>query len=260
MVRATRDLVAACAREALGQPQLHPSGTMSEAVHTLLDSSLLTLSDEVFGLDIALPIDDGSDDRLGRKAALRVLHNSTTVSFAARSSDEDAFDRVFREGISDDVCAALSELAGQDRMTPFELGFRWSRLAPLADTAVHFPQGAGEKIRTGSAHARRALDSAAAAVSSVGVVLGPVIRLSDDEAGERWRISVRGVLEVDGTPIGRRRLVTVSLRGAHDYQAALTAHREGHLVRVSGAVTPDHGTRGITAADDGFIVIDPTKA
>jgi hypothetical protein len=260
MVRATRDLVAACAREALGHPQPAQGVAVPEAVRTLLDSSLLTLSDEVFGLDIALPIEDGSDDPLGRKTALRVLHNSTTVSFAARSADVDSFDQVFRDGVSDDVCVALSELAGQDRITAFELGFRWSRLAPLAEAAVHFPEGAGERIRAGTEQARRALENSATAVGSAGVVRGPVIRLSDDESGERWRIAVRGVLEVDGVPSGRRRLVTVSLRDAHDYQAALTAHREGRLVRVSGTVKPDHGARGITAAEDGFIVIDPTQA
>lgn len=252
MVRATRDLVVACAREA--------SGVTPEAVSALLDSSLLTLSEDIFGLDIALPIEDGSDDPLGRKTALRVLHNSTTVSFAARSTDEHAFDQVLREGVSDDVCVALSELAGEDRTAPFELGFRWSRLAPLANAAIRFPQGAGERIRVGSARARRTIESDAAAVTSVGAVRGPVIRLSDDEAGERWRISVRGVLEVDGTPTGRRRLVTVSLHDSYDYEAALAAHREGRTVQVTGAVMPDHGTRGIAAADDGFTVIDPTQA
>jgi hypothetical protein len=243
-LRAARDLVMACAREVAVETS---SGSASETVGALLDHSLLSLSEEVFGLDIALPYDEASRDPLGRKTALRILHSSAVVLHAAHSSDMDAFEQVFREGVSTDVCVALADLAGPDRGSPFELGFRWSRRAPLADEAVEFPSGAGKRIHAASKRAQLPAEAAA------GVVEGPVTRLSDDKNGERWRIGVRGVLRVDGTATGRRRLVPVWLRSSQDYDAALVAHKEGRVVRAEGTVT---GTRGITAADDGFTVTD----
>ncbi|HEX3780802.1 MAG TPA: hypothetical protein VHX38_14135 [Pseudonocardiaceae bacterium] len=252
-VRAARDLIAACAREALGEPRPTPDGRTPEAVGALLDRSLMSLSEEAFGIDIALPIEEDRTDPLGRRTALRVLHSSTVVLSAARSADPEAFEEVFRAGISEEVCVALSDLAGQDRRSPFELDFHWSRLAPLADEAVRFPSGAGARIRAGSRRVGQVAETA------VGVVEGPVTRLSDDEEGERWRIGVRGVLDVDGTATGRQRLVTVWLRDARDYEAALLAHREGRLVRVAGTITRTRGTRGITAAEAGFIVTDRTR-
>jgi hypothetical protein len=240
-LRAARDLVVACAQEVV-------TGT-SETAGGLLDRSFLSLSEEVFGVDIALPYEEGSPEPLGRRTALRVLRSSTVVLAAAGSSDANAFEQVFREGVSVDVCAALADLAGQNREAAFELGFRWSRRAPLKDEAVEFPTGAGKRIRA----AGKRIESPAE--DAVGVVEGPVHSLSDDENGERWRIGVRGVLQVDGTVSGRRRLVPVWLRSAHDYDAALVAHRDGHVVRAQGVIT---STRGITAADNGFTVIQPT--
>jgi hypothetical protein len=238
-LRAARDLVAACARE------VEPSDT----VGALLERSFLSLSEEVFGVDIALPYEEDSPEPLGRKTALRVLRSSTAVLEAAGSADADAFEQVFREGVSKDVCTALADLAGQDRTASFELGFRWSRRAPRKDEAVQFPTGVGKRIRAASKRTEPP------AVDAVGKVEGPVHSLSDDENGERWRIGVRGTLQVDGTASGRRRLVPVWLRSAQDYHAALVAHREGHTVRAQGVIT---STRGITAADNGFTVIEET--
>ncbi|MBP2326186.1 hypothetical protein JOF56_006571 [Kibdelosporangium banguiense] len=235
-LRAARDLVVACAREVVVET--------SQTVGTLLERSFLSLSEEVFGVDIALPYEE-----LGRRTALRVLRSSTTVLKAVGSPDEDAFEQVFREGVSKDVCVALADLAGQDRRGSFELGFRWSRRAPLKDQAVEFPAGVGRRIRAAGKRTEPPAEDA------VGVVEGPVHSLSDDENGERWRIGVRGVLQIDGTASGRRRLVPVWLRSAQDYDAALVAHREGNPVRAQGAIT---NTRGVTAADNGFTVIRQT--
>jgi hypothetical protein len=168
---------------------------------------------------------------------------------AVGSSGTDTSEQVFRTGVSKTFCVALANLAGQDRTAPFELGFRWSRRAPLTDEELRFPTGAGERIHTAGKRTEPSAEGAA------GVVEGPVHRLSDDEHGERWRIGVRGVLQVDGKTIGRRRLVAVSLRSAEEYDAALVAHRDGHVVRARGVITSQ---RGITAADDGFTVIERT--
>jgi hypothetical protein len=228
---AARDVVVTCAQEVA-------VGT-TETVDTLLDRSFLSLSDEVFGVDVAIPY-----DTLGRGTALQVLRSASTVLTAV-----DTAEQVSRTGLSTTFLAALANLAGQGRRAPFELGFRWSRRAPLKDEELRFPSGAGERIH---AAAKRTEPSVAGAA---GVVEGPVLRLSDNVRGERWRIDVRGLLRVDGTVVGRRRLVPVWLASAEDYDAALVAHREKQTVRVRGVIT---SRRGITAADDGFTVIART--
>jgi hypothetical protein len=236
---AVRDLVVTSAREM--------TTGASETVEALLERSFLSLSEEVFGVDIALPYEQDSAEPLGRRTALHVLRSSTSVLKAVGSSD--TAHHVLRADVSQSFCLALADLAGQDREAPFELGFRWSRRAPLEDQELTFPTGAGERIHAAGKRTDLPAENAA------GVVEGPVHRLSDDEHGERWRIGVRGVLQIDGRTNGRRRLVPVWLRSAEDYDAALVAHREKLLVRVSGVIT---GQRGITAADDGFTVIART--
>lgn len=228
---ATRDVVVSCAQEVA-------VGT-TETVDTLLDRSFLSLSDEVFGVDIAIPYAP-----LGRDTALQVLRGATAVLEAV-----DTAEQVARTGLSTTFLAALANLAGRGRRAPFELGFRWSRRAPLKDEELRFPSGAGERIH---AAAKRTEPSVGGAV---GVVEGPVLKLSDNVRGERWRIGVRGLLQIDGEPVGRRRLVPVRLASADDYDAALVAHRERQTVRVRGVITSQ---RGITAADDGFTVIART--
>lgn len=238
---AVRDLVVTCAQEVA-------VGT-SETVEALLERSFLSLSEEVFGVDIALPYEQDRSEPLGRRTVLHLLRSSTAVLEAVGAFGTDTSEQVFRTGVSKAFCIALADLAGQDRRAPFELGFRWSRRAPIKDQAVKFPTGAGERIHAAGKRTEPSTEGA------VGVVEGPVHRLSDDEHGERWRIGVRGVLLVDDAAIGRRRLVPVRLSSAEDYDAALVAHREGHVVRARGVITSQ---RGITAADDGFTVIEPT--
>jgi hypothetical protein len=241
-VRAARNLVAASARE-LGA---------GEAVEALLEHSLLSLSEEVFGVDIALPVARGEQEPLGRATALRVLRTSTLVVAALRSAD--SLEQVLvRESLSEDACLALADLGGQHRESAFELGFRWSRLLPRPDDAVGFPRGAGQRLRAASKR------SETEQTSAVGVVEGPVTSLSDDEEGTRWRIGVRGVLHVDDVASGRQRVVPVLLGDAHRYERALAAHREGRIVRVEGAVTVIRGARGITAGPTEFTVTDRTR-
>jgi hypothetical protein len=235
---AARDVVVTCAREVAVET--------SDTVETLLERSFLSLREEIFGVDIALPYEPDHPEPLGRRTALRILRNSTTVLEALGSASTE---QVFRDGVSRAFCVALAELAGRDRKAPFELGFRWSRRSPLEDEELRFPSGAGKRIHAAGKRSDPPVKDA------IGVVEGPVHRLSDDEHGERWRIGVRGVLQVDGTAIGRRRLVPVWLRNAEDYDIALVAHREGHVVRASGVIT---GQRGITAEDKGFTVITRT--
>jgi hypothetical protein len=243
-VRAARNLVAASAREL---------GT-GEATEALLEHSLLSLSEEVFGVDIALPVARGEQEPLGRATALRVLRTSTLVVAALSSADTTDLEQVLvRESLSEQACLALADLGGQDRNSPFQLGFRWSRLLPRPDDTVGFPRGSGSRLRAAGTRSDTEQSSAG------GVVEGPVTSLADDEEGERWRIGVRGVLHVDDVASGRQRVVPVLLGDAHRYELALAAHREGRIVRVEGAVTAIRGARGITAGPAGFTVTDRTR-
>ncbi|WP_433656852.1 hypothetical protein ACQPW1_36215 [Nocardia sp. CA-128927] len=249
-ILAVRDLITFCAQEAMDESGSMRHDIPGSTVSALLEGSLLTLSDGIPGLDIALPIDPDDPDPLGRQTALRLLRGSDAVRQAAYSSDADAFEQIFRQGISPAECEALAELAGPGETLAFELGFHWSWLMPRPEVSVQFPTGAGERIRRGG------LRVDPAPLPPVGVVEGPVISLSDDPGSDRWHIRVRGVLVVDGAPVGRTRLVNVSLGDSGNYEVAITAHRDGHTVRAAGTVTGRPAGINVTAA--GFTVTDRT--
>jgi len=159
-VQAARNLVMASAQEVLSP----------EATDALLGRSLLSLSEEVFGVDIALPIEADEPEPLGRTTALRVLHTSTTVLAALNSADAQEINRVVQD--QGDICRALADLGE----LPFRLDFRWSQQLPRPDDAVGFPDGAGRRLRAASRKPN---------VDGRGVVEGPVTSLSDDEQGQR---------------------------------------------------------------------------
>ena len=127
-VQAARNLVMAGAHEVLSP----------EATDALLGRSLLSLSEEVFGVDIALPIEP---EPLGRTTALRVWQTSTTVLAALNSADAQEINRVVQHQA--DSCRALADLGD----FPFRLDFRWSQRLPRPDDAVGFPDGAGRRLR-----------------------------------------------------------------------------------------------------------------
>ncbi|MEG8183146.1 hypothetical protein GZH49_32295 [Nocardia terpenica] len=253
-VLAVRDLIVVCAQKALGEPAPTRRGTISGPIRTLLERSLLSLSDEPLVLEVALPMENGDPQSLARRTAMRMLRNATLVRRAAESSEVEVLEDLLRHRVSVDECIALAELAGPEYALPFELGFHWSWLAPEADETVEFPSGSGERIvhlsnkrvgqRTESGH---------------GVVEGSVIGLSDDPDGARWRIKVRGTLEVDGILIDGLRTVAVSLDDDSTYAAALAAHRDRHTVRAAGAVSRHHRRNEIAVTAGGFTVDDHSQ-
>lgn len=247
-MRAVRDLVAGCARDAA-------DGRVPDAVGTLLNRTLLSpAADERFGVDVYLPVEADAARSLGRLTALQVLHSSTTVAGAANLPDDTVFAEIARQGVAEDVCFALTDLAGQDRRSSFELGFRWSRLGLAGHDAVtvEFPEGLGERVRAGGRRPHQTERPRSA------VVEGPVTSLSDDANGDRWRIGIRGVLIVDRVPTGRHRVVPVLLDGPRTYDVALNAHREGSVVRAEGTTTRIGRRQGVDIGTGRFIVTDKT--
>lgn len=248
ILEAVRDLIAISARQSLGDNRTRLEGRSPDTVRLLLERSLLSLSSDTVGLDVRLPFDNDPES-LGRRTALRMMHSSTAIAYAARSPETGAFEQVLREGISEVALTALACLAGPDRTASFELGFRWTQLAPRKDVTVSFPHGAGARIPTGIRNTEPA------AGTEPGLIEGIVTSLSDDEGGERWRIKVRGILSADGADTERRgQLVSVRLGNATDYAAALAAHRDGHIVRATGVLARTRRTSEITIATKGFIV------
>ncbi|MBB4681783.1 hypothetical protein [Crossiella cryophila] len=230
-VGAVRDLVATCAREVLGAP----------TAAALLERTVLELPEEPFGVDVVLPA--AEDTSPGRRTALRVLHSSTAVLHAVHRQDATP-------DVGAEVLSALTGLAGPGRRTPFLLGFRWSRLAPMSEGAVtvEFANGVGVGTRGANRRARRSTAKASA------VVEGLVTGLSDDPDGDRWRILVRGALIVDGLPTGEQRTVKVRLDSASAYESALEAHRRHLSVRAEGVATGRGNRLGLTTRADGFTV------
>ncbi|WP_157172041.1 hypothetical protein [Nocardia higoensis] len=237
-VAALRDLLLLCAREVVDEER-------AESARGVLDQARLALNDQPFGVDVTLPFAVGEVDPLGRRTAMRVLHSSKAIADAL-DSDVDGIERFPEMEVSDQVCRALAGLAGPDRVV---LGFRWASGDLREGATVEIPGGASEVIRAAIRTRRQRVQPV------VGVVEGPVIELADDTEGDRRRITVRGVLRVDGSAVGRRRAVTVRLPGDPDYLVALAAHRDGRAVRAEGRVTTTGRRPGIDVTTAGFTVI-----
>ncbi|AYF77637.1 hypothetical protein D7D52_31785 [Nocardia yunnanensis] len=249
-VGAVHELITVTAHAALLESPAAFVETGPDPVAILLAQSLVSPHEDAPGLDICLPSDTGRPDPLGRRTVVRLLHNATLAcqTIDARVSVEHPD----LQTISFAERRALAALAGPQQTTGFTLGFHWSWRAPRTDETVDIPPEASRK------HARRTADEGKRPTGpAVGAVEGFVVSLSDDPASARWRITVRGHLEVDGATVGKRRPVTVDLGDATRYAAALAAHRDGLPVRASGALDRSRRTPEIDAATDGFTVLTP---
>ncbi|MFF2083489.1 hypothetical protein ACFVVM_06915 [Nocardia sp. NPDC058176] len=236
-VRALRDLLAGSARAVADE-----TTTASDAARALLEQSMLSLPEQTFGLDVALPITE--DDTFARTVSLHVFDLSVTARHAVVSPGADTIADLRRIDVSASV-TALADLGGA---SAFDLHFRWSRRLPRAEESVAFPPGSGERLRA----VGKRVDQLPL---GLGSVRGQITSLVDDD-GDRWRIGVRGTLAVDGVTEDRQRQVPVRLAGAEDYAAALAAHRDGHPVGVHGPIARIARSTGIVAAADGFTVHD----
>lgn len=248
------DLITTCAGQSAADLGAGPS-----AAGALLEHSVLSPAAEAFGADVALPIEEGLTESLGRRTSRRVLSGSTTALDAALGQDPAALDDLSASGVTGELCQALAELAGHDHTAAFTLGFRWSRLVPADDgpVSVRFPPGVGERLAEG---ARRLGRRVPGPVSETAVVEGPVTTLSDEEHGNRWRVTVRGTMIINGVPEGAERLARLRLDGPSAYSAALIAHRENRVVRAEGVLTRSGNKRWIMVNPGGFTLPDPGRA
>lgn len=217
-----------------------------------------------FALTLLVPLDEGSSGQpsLGRRTLVQMHSSALAVREAAGTGDPASFEEVAETGVTAEFCTALSSLAGDELQQPFTLGFRWARgvPAPFPDRRLAFPAGAGEVIRAGAQRldTDRSQVAASAPAPETGAVsiVGRIETLQDTPGGtNRWRIKIRGALEVEGRRAARRSL-WIRLTGQEQYDEALAAHQQHREVRIGGTWT--EATRGarIQADPDGLQLVD----
>ena len=180
----------------------------------------------------ALP---GSDLRLedySRRTTLHLLRSTQAAVDAASeamTSDVplDAFRRRIPEGISADLCEALSQTSA-DGLTPLEFSFNWSARRPVATTAskLSVSQDQLEIISWAGKQLRQE------AVEEDVTVSGLVIRLSRTGPSDTpGKITIAGSDLADpGGPLAH---FWVELT-AEDYQRASQAHQDYSEVLITG--------------------------
>jgi hypothetical protein len=245
-----RRMVATAARTVVEGPQRTFTGAASIAVSNLLGSARLATSwRDGFTLTVMVPL--VSAPALGRSVVTQLYDATSAIEESVEQNDDGTLDGAAAAGVSAQFCAALSDLAGDGRRDPFELGFRWAHRFPteLPPRTLTFPEGAGERIRHAARRLRR-LD-----LSGPATVVGRIESLHDDPEGARWRVRVRGELRTHRTTGGRRG-VWVRLHGPSSYDVAVIAHREGRLVRVTGFRDPSGTRQDLAVPPDGLVILD----
>jgi hypothetical protein len=187
--------------------------------------------------DLATRAPNG-EEVTGRTILVQMLEAVSAAQTAVLADAAEAFDETVTAGVSADLCTALSDLSGPDRNEPFEITFRWARSRPL-DTAAHvvtFPGTSGSLLQV-AARRLRGLNA-----SGPATVTGVVEGLHDDAAsGDRWRIKVRGELRTERFERSRQTAVWVRLAHQAAYDRAITAHRQGRTITVSGELSSATG-------------------
>ncbi|OLT00095.1 hypothetical protein BJF90_07335 [Pseudonocardia sp. CNS-004] len=191
---------------------------------------------------MTLSVDAASDH--GRDVAIQLFDATSAVQ---ESIEHDtALDGMAAAGVSATFCAALGDL-GKDS---FGLDFRWAhaRHTGLPTRTLVFPSGAGERIRQ-VARRLQGLD-----LSGPASVVGRVESLHDSPDGARWRVRIRGELHTEHAVSGPRG-VWVRLPGQRLYELAITAHRSGRRVRVTGFRDGAASRQDLAVPPDGMEIL-----
>jgi hypothetical protein len=180
---------------------------------------------------------NGSQEFSGRAIAAS-LHTAVDAAQRAaqlvlRSPDGmDAFYSASERGVSANLCQALSDLGGENRDQPFEIGFSWARGKPGQPPApeVKFTSGMPGIL----AKASKELTSLAR--SGTATITGEITDLHA-EAYMPSRIKIWGNLRAPSSAgLLPRRSIWVVLTGT-DYLRAMEAHRDGLTVEATGQLT-----------------------
>jgi hypothetical protein len=201
---------------------------------------------------------NGAAQEFSGRAVMAHLHSALEATRAAAASalrdrgDLGAFYESVEQGVSANLCEALSDLGGEQRNQPFEIGFSWARAVPAQRPAqeVKFT-GAMPQIL-----AMAAGELVALARSGTARITGTITDLHD-ERNEPSRIKVKGELRVSKKENFPRRPIWVVL-GPADYQTAIDAHRRGRHVAAEGHLTTTR--RRLELRADTFQVLPPNAS
>ena len=257
-----RDLFALSARSEMEGRRFAYRGNHPKQVSSLLDAVQLGLTKPgSYTYMMRVPaeppgqqemVTDG--DAFLRRSTTR-LYQAIGAAHAATSAvvangEFAAFDEAVSDGVSANLCDALSNLAGTYRQQPFDIGFRWARGLPVdlpADT-IKFGAQAGSVLRNAAKRLWR-LDS-----SGNAQVMGLVESLHDDPHGDdRWRIRVRGDVLTNAGTAHERRAIWLRLT-REDYPRAVDAHVRRLQVRAAGRLEPTGRRIELVVGTAGLIV------
>jgi hypothetical protein len=125
LVEGIRQIVSTAARTVVEGPQLVFAGHAPAPVaHLLRTVCLSTARRPGFGLTIGMP--HTLDQNLGRLVATQMYDATTAIEESLTEAGGLSLDQIAAAGVSVDFCTALSDLAGDGREEPFQLGFRWA--------------------------------------------------------------------------------------------------------------------------------------
>ncbi|MFG1956935.1 hypothetical protein [Nonomuraea sp. NPDC049028] len=159
--------------------------------------------------------------------ALRAAHTACTRVISGTAAF-DVFDEYVDQGVSADLCEAVSALAGYGIDRPFEVSLSWARglTAPPSD-----PLRFTATMATVLSQAGKQLQE----LSRIGqATINGVIEDLHDDGVEPPRIKVRGELQTSTDVVARAIWVVLSRA---DYQRAGDAHYRRLRLRVAGRLS-----------------------
>jgi len=178
---------------------------------------------------LSLPkIDSGDVPPFARQVSLQ-MYRAVRASYVASSEAIDAFDielflRRTGEGVSSNVCDALSKLGRDD--VPYDVRFNWARQLPAAVPVSSFRFDARriEVLRTAAEQLKAAVPDGEVTVE------GNVSRLRR-ETGEGGQATIRGPLSTAYGTVERSVRVLLPDRL---YQVVVDAHGQRQQIRITG--------------------------
>ncbi|WP_182877905.1 hypothetical protein [Microbispora sp. H10670] len=185
----------------------------------------------------------GRDVMIGLYKALHAAADAATAG-AERHDPTDAFDDHLQDGVSANLCTALSELSGN---RPFTVSFTWARAEPV-DVTSHSVGFSAPMLRILGAAGK---DLERLAKSGHATVIGEVETLQH-APGEQPRVKIRGEFRSRSNVF--RRSIWVVLDPA-DYQRAFHAQIQKRRLRASGELDPNQGRLELRPDPGGFEVL-----
>lgn len=229
-----RNLLLAAATSAVSaeRPTVLPSQKPPQARGFLDQVRLGQTSSGSYVLRVETPLPlPGIEPPVASREVLLHLYQATSAAHAAaaRSSwngDPAPFAERVGEGVSANLCEALTGIAGQ-RRNAFDVRFVWAPAAPvdLATPTVQFDKPLITALRAGGKYLREL------PVTETATVVGRVVDLHRTPTDRLGTVQVEGVVEAaDQRHEGR-----VAMRlTPQDYDLAVAAHRTEHPLRVIG--------------------------